>query len=141
MINLWYTCYTLVDITQTGITRSSDSVVRKERNQQRNYETLVQTIGLRCQPVSIITPELLLNQDMSLYSFGTDFGGRNSVWKMCFAIEHVDVFRQGDDPVGLLLEDVNQTPILTLLDETATLRTPIFSTRLDSKNTYFTADL
>ncbi len=36
----------LVDITATGVTRGEG----KQRNQQRNWETVLQTIGILTQP-------------------------------------------------------------------------------------------
>ena len=48
-----FTGYTLVDITATGVTRG---VNEHARNQQRNWETVLQTIGLRTQPVLIKGP-------------------------------------------------------------------------------------
>ena len=43
-----FNCYTLVDITYTGVIRSEYDI--KLRNQQRNYETLLQIVGLHTQP-------------------------------------------------------------------------------------------
>ena len=131
-----YTCYTLIDITRTGVTRHEG----KERNQQRNYESLLQTISLRAQPVYLEEPGLLPGADLSQYKFGSDYTGNHNVWRFVFGVEHRDIFALVDDPVGLLMEDVNHTPILSLLDETVVLRTPIFSTQTDSKNTYFTIE-
>ena len=48
--NVW----SLVDITGTGITVGNT----KERNQQRNFETLVQTISMLTQPWSIMAPNM-----------------------------------------------------------------------------------
>jgi len=53
MSNLqFFQSVSLVDITATGMTRSNDpdSV---ERNQQRNWETVIQCLGLRTQPHNI----------------------------------------------------------------------------------------
>ena len=41
--------YTLVDITETKMIRDLDGK-ELERNQQRNWETVLQCIGLRAQP-------------------------------------------------------------------------------------------
>ena len=46
---------TLVDITETGDTKGSG----KARNQQRNFETLQQTIGLLAQPWNLGSPKVL----------------------------------------------------------------------------------
>ena len=131
-----YTCYTLIDITRTGVTRHEG----KERNQQRNYESLLQTISLRAQPVYLEEPGLLPGADLSQYKFGSDYVGTHNVWQFVFGVEHRDIFALGDDPVGLLMQDVNHSPILINLNETIDLRIPIFNTYLDSKNTYFTIE-
>ena len=47
----WYVL-TLVDITETGDLRGTG----KTRNQQRNFETLQQCIGMLTQPWSIAEP-------------------------------------------------------------------------------------
>ena len=44
----YYTGLTLVDITATGVTRNGEELAR---NQQRNWETVVQTMGLGAQPI------------------------------------------------------------------------------------------
>ena len=44
----------LVDITETNVTRGNS----KQRNQQRNWETVIQTAGLLTQAVVLQEPEL-----------------------------------------------------------------------------------
>jgi len=51
----FYTGYTLVDITATGVTRYRPDQ-EFERNQHRNWETVLQTLGLRTQPMMIEGP-------------------------------------------------------------------------------------
>ena len=136
-----HTCYTLVDITATGVTRADDAHQNKKRNQQRNYETLVQTIGLRGQPVYLETPKILRNQDLTKYLFGADHQGSHTVWKLVFGAEHAGVYTLNDENTGLLAADINHVPVVYNLDETAKLALPIFSTSLDSKNTYFTSEV
>ena len=45
--------YTLIDITPTGVTRDLGDK-ELERNQQRNWETVLQCIGIRNTPVDIV---------------------------------------------------------------------------------------
>ena len=134
-----YACYTLVDISKTNVTRS-EKVDTKERNQQRNCETLLQTISLRAQPVILESPEKLLNQDLVNYKFGSDFLGAHTVWRMVFGVEHADIYKRLDDPTGLLAEDLNHSPVISGLGESVNLSISIFSTNKDSKNTYFTIE-
>ena len=49
------TCFTLVDITPTGVTRSHPDNT-KDRNKQRNWETVLQILGLKTQPVITAYP-------------------------------------------------------------------------------------
>ena len=42
----FFTVYTLIDVTDTGVTTGSG----KEYKQAQNLSVLLQTIGLRCQP-------------------------------------------------------------------------------------------
>ena len=135
------TCYTLIDITYTGVVRtSSDKDVKKKRNQQRNYETLLQVIGLRAQPMIFEKPYKLSSEDLSKYKFGDNFTGKQAVWVFKFSIEHVDVFADSGNKLGLLEQDLNQVPVITGLDDTVELPISIFSTVYDYKNTYFTID-
>lgn len=128
-----YICHTLIDITCTGETR----VDGKRRNQQRNYETLLQIISLRAQPIYLEKPELF-SGDVSKYQFGSDFQGSHNIWSIVFGVEHRDIFLLNDNPVELLMQDINHTPVIGNLDNTAEFRTNIFSSYFDSKNTYFT---
>ena len=48
------TINTTVDMTPTGVRRKSDDPDwLLKRNQQRNYDTLMQVLGLRCQPLDV----------------------------------------------------------------------------------------
>lgn len=133
------TCCTLIDITYTGVVRSSsDEKLKKKRNQQRNYETLLQVIGLRTQPMLFEKPYALKYEDLKDYKFGSSFTGEHTVWVLKFSVEFPDIFRSNDNELGLLEADLNQVPVINGLDETVDLSVPIFSTTYDYKNTYFT---
>jgi hypothetical protein len=49
-----YRLYTLVDITQTNVSRGPGNDLK--RDQQRNFQTLIQTLGLRTQPLNVTQP-------------------------------------------------------------------------------------
>jgi hypothetical protein len=107
--------HTDFDITNTGVVRNykggmlpckvGDKTITTEeewtklRRQQSNWETLIQMISLRTQPIRIRTT---INK---------------SDWTLEFDIESVDVYRKGNDPIGLLKEDIENVPLLTGLDE------------------------
>lgn len=145
-------CFTLIDITKTGVVSNykpnalgfvdaADQKVHdekswtKSRNQQRNFETIVQVIGLRSQITFIDTPESTLCNLTDL-NFGTIFTGTQRVWHFKFAVEHVEVFTRGDDPLILLSEDLNVVPCILKLEETAEIKNPIFQTLGSNKNIY-----
>lgn len=132
----FYTGYTLVDITATKVTRYQQEQER-ERNQQRNWETVLQTIGLRTQPLLINGPvctETNLNEG---WEFGEYYQGRHQVWAWTFAVEHTDVFLLDTNPMGALIQDFEQIPIIQGLDETARFMLPIFYPHGAIKNIYF----
>jgi len=133
----YFTIITLVDITRTGVTRNhpgNDSL----RDQQRNWETVLQVLGIRAQPTVVDGPitdtvdEFVVN-----HLFGDIYSGEQRIWAVGFSIEHRDVYRQGDDQLALLEEDFNQVPVITGLDETARFILPIFYSHGAIKNIAF----
>ena len=90
--------------------------------QQQNLNTLVQTIGLRSQPLEIAV-NLLLAQDVVNFGFGKRYKGLHTVWKMQFSIEHGGVSMEN------LLNDCSGIPIYTNLEETADIQTKCFETQ------------
>ena len=121
-----YVAYTLVDISNTN-----ESKIQRNKLhffQQQNLNTLVQTIGLRSQPLDIeVLP--LMAQDVVNFGFGKQYQGLHTVWKMQFSIEHSGVFSLKD-----LLDDCNGIPIYTELEETTELPSKCFETH-DNKLT------
>ena len=117
----YYRLYTLVDITQTNVTRGPDTV---EREQQRNFDTVLQAIGLITQPQQWL-------------EFGEYFQGEQRVWVWQFATEHSDIFTIGTNSVGRLANAFDQVPIICGLDETARFMLPIFYPYGAIKNIYF----
>ena len=111
----YYRMFTLVDITKTGVTRGDGTT---ERDQQRNYETALQAIGLITQPHEINEPRCT-QAHMEWLEFGDYFQGEQKVWVWQFSVEHRDVFAIGPNPVGKLSEAFDQIPIICGLDETA----------------------
>ena len=81
----FFTVYTLVDITDTGVKRGNT----KQSFQAQNLSNVLQAIGLRCQPI-ISSVLKLTGQAMSDYSFGSGFTGSQTVWALKFATEHSD---------------------------------------------------
>ena len=125
--------YSLVDITQTNIVASINS---KERNQQRNWETLVQALSLRVQLLTLSAPQLL-SLDVTGSAFGSNFAGQQNVWTFKFGIEQDGIFANATRPFGTLESDFVNVPVITGLDETASIVTPTFCVSGPDTNIYF----
>lgn len=118
--------YTLFDITKTDVLRNykpaylsghptinTEQEWIKARHQQQNWETVIQLLSLRANPLSINNP---INFKTKLDDYGYHmFLGIQ--WMFKFRIESNEVFRKGDDPVGLLKEDFNNVPMISNLNE------------------------
>ena len=132
----YYTGFTLVDITNTGVTRSRPGNDH-ERNQQHNWETLIQVLSLRTQPLEINGP---IDSGYELTGdsiFGEMYKGLQTVWYFSFGVEAQSVFTKGKDIVGLLYDDFAEVPIIQGLDETAKFMLPIFYPYGAIKNIHF----
>ncbi len=132
----FYTGYTLVDITATGVTRYRPDQ-EFERNQHRNWETVLQTLGLRTQPMMIEGPIVTESNLADGWEFGEYYQGRHKIWAWTFAVEHRDVFLIDNDSLGGLYQDFEQIPVITGLSETARFMLPIFYPHGAIKNIYF----
>jgi len=129
--------YTLVDITATGVTRSPDQDDLK-RNQHRNWETVIQCMGLRTQPQHITLPYSTDEFDLALFRFGDFYAGKQRVWTWKWAVESEGVYDLNDEHLGGLHKDFEQVPVITGLNETARFMLPIFYPHGAIKNIYFT---
>ena len=116
-----YIAYTLVDISNTNENKQDKNKLKFL--QQQNLNTLVQTIGLRSQPLEIAV-NLLLAQDIVNFGFGKRYKGLHTVWKMQFSIEHGGAIEN----MNTLLADCNGIPVYTGLEETADIRSKCFET-------------
>ncbi len=133
-------CRTLFDCSATGVTghfRSSeipfvDRVGQQiknqqdwnhSRNQQRNWETLLQLISLRTQPVDITIP-----------------AQQNGTWEFEFKSESHGVFEVygNPDPLAGLKTDCEGVPMMLNLKEQPEL-SPTITTNGDDQNIWFTA--
>jgi hypothetical protein len=129
-----YRVFTLFDCTPTGIQnhRRSANIDNTEwqfkRNQQRNFETILQCISLRCQPMNIKGPCIFTNENNQTY------------WDFKFETDKQDIFCKGDNPVGLLEEDCNLVPMIVGLTESEKelFFYPYMITKGKTANTIFT---
>jgi len=131
-----YQGYTLIDITPTGKTAYS-SEHELERNQQRNWETVLQLLGLRIQPVILETA--IVTKDISYFknNFGIGYKGKHRVWSWKFSVTDRNAYKDEFDHFGLLKNDFKLTPVILGLTETATPEHAIFYTSGPNKNIYF----
>lgn len=72
----------------------------RSRNQQRNWETVNQIIALRTLPEDISSPVKIEDS-----------------WSFEFTVENPSTVEQDGDPVGALIRDCQDVPMLTGLSE------------------------
>jgi len=131
-------CRTAFDCTCTGVTghfrasqipfvdRSGQTINNQQdwqrsRNQQRNYETLLQIFGLKTQPQDLTVPALI-----------------NNHWEFEFTVESGAVFAQTDhtDPLAGLKQDCAGVPMIGNVLDTAQQLTVLSSLGTD-QNIWF----
>lgn len=141
------TCYTLYDITATGVINRPKPAVETnlqewtiKRNQQNNLDTILQIIGLRSQPEEITTPEKVIVESFSDYDFGFLFEINNETnvpcWKFSFNIAHYGVFNDGITELGELYNDCEFVPMLKVGTEWEKLPSYL-DTSEELRNIYF----
>ena len=138
-------CYTLFDITQTGVVNRNrpdpeadlDAWLHK-RNTQCNFDTIVQAISLRGQPEDITVPvkNIIKLEDNENFGFLLENEEPITCWSFNFTIQHASVFNDGISELGSLYNDCNGVPMIKT--NTAWSKLPAF---LDSsselRNIYF----
>lgn len=154
----FFTIYTLVDISQTGIVAQYRSNVpafmddvkqlinneeswNRSRGQQSNLETLIQTISLRGNPMYIETPQKYTAEDITELNFGSSFEGKQVFWVTSFSVEQTGLYSDNEQkelPGIGLMKDLTNVPIILGLTETANIKTPIWdATDPENRNIYF----
>ena len=128
--------YSLVDITATGVIRGGIDK-DTERNQQRNWETVVQCLSLRTQPTILQLPEVTIIDNHGLFDFGEFYNNQpQKMWSWLWTVEKAGIYDFTDKPLGGLLQDLEQVPIITGLTETAKFMLPIFYPYGSIRNIY-----
>jgi len=129
-------CETSFDITATGVTGryratrlpfqdragrmiETEDHWNRSRNQQRNWESITQVLGLRTQALNL-----------------TDPVQENQHWHFDFEIEADSVYGSFDQPFELLYADCEGVPMILNLDETA-VTTPLLCTNGADQNIWF----
>lgn len=116
-------CYTLFDVTQTGVINRSRPSSEQEhdawvykRNTQCNLDTILQAISLRSQPEIKSIPNKSSIRFDQFEEFGFLFQQEEEntypCWYFDFDIQHPSVFNDGINELGYLYEDCDQVPMI-----------------------------
>jgi hypothetical protein len=128
-----YKLYTLVDITHTGQYRIEPNK-EQERYKEQNFNTVLQTLGLRSNISYRFNPQLL-EVGGRLVGFDTDKIIR--VWRFDWSVEHTDLYYDGADPLGFLKQDFHLVPYISGLSEAMEQRHAVFNTADPGANIVF----
>lgn len=115
---------TLVDITNTNVRRASQGT-EQELEQYKNWITLNQCIELR----SVMTFDgnpTVETVDLKGLGFGTEYKGQHKVWTWRFYPDRANIFATENSPLALLIEDLDQVPVIRNLTETINIDRPVF---------------
>lgn len=109
--------------TKSGLTLQTQADWNRARNQHRNYESLIQLISLRTQPMNVSRPQRV------------DQG-----WCFEFEVEAQGVLSGGstDNELFGLIADCEGVPMVTGLDESA-VNTATLHAQGTNQNIWFTA--
>lgn len=128
------TCYCRFDITATGVTStrpgSLDSQTTQARNQQRNWDTMMQLAGMRTQIFNVSGPH-------KVDSAASPFDISCQTWRFDFEIEPEAQWLVDGDEFWILKQDSEGTPMITGLTETPGLE-PVIRTQGPSPNVIYT---
>lgn len=116
----YFKIITLVDITRSEINNC----------QLANFNTLIQSIGLRANPLWSIDPKK--------HTGALPISGRGKCahWVWEFETEQDDLFLEDRDPTKLLEKDLNGVPVIGNLENTVDLDPCAFITLDNRPNTW-----
>ena len=123
-----YKIITLVDITRTNATKSGFEQLKL--NQQSNFNSFRQAIELRSNIDWIKDPV----KETGRLPEPADGKATHWIWE--FDCEREDVFLKGDDPVGLLKDDLHGVPIITDLENSVDITPAAVQTKNGNVNTW-----
>jgi hypothetical protein len=114
-------CYTLFDITKTGVLNRARPGVDvtdnndwfRKRNTQCNFDTILQVISLRAQPDVTKDPQVNYMNLADIDYFGYTLKGKNiPIWTFDFEVQHSSVFEDGISEMGALYKDCEGVPMI-----------------------------
>jgi len=146
-----YRVHTLVDITNNGSlnkqfpfqTESGDVIHDKEslaiaKNQNSNFNTMLQLLQMRGNVTWENPPLRLELQSLGNHGFGSFYEGKHTTWHFQFFAEQSGVYGDAIDPTAYLQGDFHHVPIVSFCKETATFPLSTFDTQTPATiNTYF----
>jgi hypothetical protein len=115
---------TLIDITDTGVRRINQGS-SEQLDQYKNYTTLKQCIELS----SIIEHDgspSIEEVDIKGLGFGSVFKGTHKVWTWRFYPDRAGAFASDQGPLGALVANVDNVPVIKKLTETINIDKPVF---------------
>lgn len=121
--------HTLIDITETGTRRHDED--KFAYKQEANFQTVLQTIGLRVNIEYDNRPSI---EELSIakLGFGDKYKGKQNVWTFDFYTEY-----EGGLDIDMLYNDFNLVPIITGLNETIKFEQALFRTTPEERNIIF----
>jgi hypothetical protein len=126
-----YELFTTVDITSTGQYRpGTDPAYRREQN----FQTILQTIGIRANITFLKKPQLI-NVPGSQLGFNTN--DIIHVWHFEFETERDGVFGPEESPIEYLIGDFDGVPYISGLGESMEQNYDVFVTDGDARNIIF----
>lgn len=117
-----YKIYTLVDITRTGQYRNEVGM-ELARLQQQNFDTIVQTVGMRANLAYTTPPRVKIDTPVN---YGLEGAELSNIWIFEWEVDKEDLFLHQNDPVARLKEDFEFVPYISGLTETVKYDPAIF---------------
>jgi len=132
---------TLIDITKPEVYRPGQGT-DLEQNQYKNWITLQQCIGLRSN-IEFDNPPTVETIDLKGAGFGNRYKGQHRVWTFKFNPDRAGAYQDDEENIiGLLLNDVDQVPVITNLEETINISKAVFDLASSQhKNTIIKASI
>jgi hypothetical protein len=128
-----YQIVTLVDITRTNPTRAETDQYLLA--QQANFNTLLQSIGLRSNV------EWAADPVESSGNLPHPLEGKANYWTWTIEVERDQVFAKDGNSVGLLLDDLHGVPIIGQLNNSVDIDPAVFQTRGPNTNIWVSESL
>ncbi len=117
-----YKIYTLVDITKTSQYRNEPGR-ELARLQQQNFDTVIQTIGMRANLSYLNPPKVKIDMPEKYNMIGAEL---SNIWVFDWEVDKEDLFLYDDDDLYRLKEDFDLVPYISGLTETVKKEPAIF---------------